>query len=979
MPGPERVVDGSTPHARAPLRAARLRESRLEIGTTMLHRTTFASLFVVLASLSCRTQPATRVVPGGEPRRWQHEVSDIPVDPRIRFGSLANGMRYAWMANAEPHERCYVRLHVDAGSLAETDDEQGIAHFLEHMAFNGTRDYPGTTLVEWFQRHGMGFGADSNASTSFSETIYELDLPRSDAEMLGEGLHVLRQFTDALTLDPKEVEDEKGVIDAEERERDSAAWRAQKEQLQRLLAGTRVAERLPVGVREVRQRFTAEKIRAFWQHWYRPDLMTLVVVGDLGDLDPTAAIEAAFASLPRPSTPRPAEPPLGTPTFAETTFAIHAPELPTESISLQRLIPWREEPATVANWTKDLALEHARDMLDLRFSEIAKRADATFLGANAGDAEILRVADGEELSVGSQPERWRDALATCTRELRRALEFGFQPAELDEIRANELRGLAEAVQREGTRKSTDYAAEILSAAEDPTVPADSKTLQAILAPAIEALTVEQCAEAFRTAWSQGTQTLTAVGSLDLGPQAADELRAALEAATATPLEAPAAITAATFDYPAAETPAPVASRTRHAEIDTEEIRFANGVRLLAKKTDFQQRQILLELDLGEGQLTIAPSQAALGWVLPQVFEAGGLGRHSQDDLRRIFAGKDVSASFGVSESAFVLRGSTSPEDLLLECQLLTAYVADPGWRPEGFGQFQRQLPELYAGLEHQLQGPLVLEFLPALYGGDTRFGLPPRAEVEAVTLDQLRDFMTPIEADAPITLTVVGDVDLAALEAAVGRTLGRLPARRELRRLDEARRLQGPRPGLRMQRTIESQVAKALVIAMFPTSDGLDPVRRRNLAFLGEVYNDRLRVEVREKLGASYSPQADSVTSTTYPGDGAIRAQAIADPAGITALRDTCLAVARDLARTGVTDEEVERLRSPLLNQLRDARRQNGFWLAQISDAHSREEALKELVGAEEHYKKTSAADLSPLAKKWLEPERAAVLVVQPK
>jgi len=183
-----------------------------------------------------------------ETRKWEHERSDIAADPRIHFGRLDNGMRYAWMKNVEPKQRCYLRLHVDVGSLAEKDDERGMAHYLEHMAFNGSRHYPAGTLIEWFQKHGMAFGADTNASTGFSETVYQIDLPTSDKDSITEGLGVLRDFADGLLLEKKEVDSERGVIDAEERERDSPDYRMLVRSWDIELAGTRIPQRIPIGV-----------------------------------------------------------------------------------------------------------------------------------------------------------------------------------------------------------------------------------------------------------------------------------------------------------------------------------------------------------------------------------------------------------------------------------------------------------------------------------------------------------------------------------------------------------------------------------------------------------------------------------------------------------------------------------------------------------------------------------------------------------
>ncbi|HZL99383.1 MAG TPA: pitrilysin family protein, partial [Planctomycetota bacterium] len=260
-------------------------------------RTLICRAALSLLSL-CPLLPAQ--LASGQARPWEHASSDLEANPRIRFGALDNGLRYAWMVNGEPKQRCYLRLHVNAGSLAEEDDEQGLAHVLEHMAFNGSEHFPPGTLVEWFQKHGMAFGADTNASTGFSETIYKLDLPRSDEETLREGLTMLSDVAHGLLLLPEEVADELGVIDGEERERDSAGFRAAIAELKDQFAGSRVAARVPIGVKEVRAKFTAESERAFYEKWYRPEHMTLVIVGDLGALDPAPLIEEFFAGIPAP-------------------------------------------------------------------------------------------------------------------------------------------------------------------------------------------------------------------------------------------------------------------------------------------------------------------------------------------------------------------------------------------------------------------------------------------------------------------------------------------------------------------------------------------------------------------------------------------------------------------------------------------------------------------------------------------------------
>ena len=317
--------------------------------------------------------------------RWRHQAADVPASPRIHFSTLPNGLRVAWVHNGEPKKRSYLRLHVDVGSLAEEDDERGLAHFLEHMAFNGTKNHPADSLVEWFQRHGMSFGADTNASTGFSQTVYQIDLPESDRKSLAEGLAVLRDFADGMLLEQKEIDKEKGVIDAEERERDSPQYRTLEKTLRVQFSGTRVPERLPIGRKEVRDAFTSESVRRFYSKWYRPENMTLVLAGDLADEDPDALVATAFGDMARPATPSAGEPAAGTPDMAHRFYTVAEKEIPYVQIGVQLARPWAERPDSRAQWRADLPVAFARSMLNLRFAELSKRKDAPFLGAGSGD------------------------------------------------------------------------------------------------------------------------------------------------------------------------------------------------------------------------------------------------------------------------------------------------------------------------------------------------------------------------------------------------------------------------------------------------------------------------------------------------------------------------------------------------------------------------------------------------------------------
>ncbi len=917
----------------------------------------------------------------GEARPWPHESSDIPVDPRIHFGSFANGLRYAWADNGEPEDRCYVRLHVNAGSLAETESEQGMAHFLEHMAFNGSENFPAGTLIEWFQEHGMSFGADTNAHTIFSETVYKLDLPTSDAETLREGLMVMRDYADGLLIEEEEVQAEKGVIDGEQRERDSAGFRMFKKQLDRVFAGSRYAARLPIGTKEVRDAFTAESVRAFYERWYRPEHMTLIVVGDLGGLDPVALFEEAFASMVPPQGRPALEPVCGEVDSYEHAFAIYEEEIPSVTLTVAVMTPYEDRFPTRAHWVEDLALDYAHGMVNLRYSELAKQEDAPFLGAGLGAGDELTVMHSESLTVQCKPEQWQEALSFCEQEMRRALEFGFQQAELDELRADMLRGLDEAVEREATQHSSGMLNELLLAAEERYVPTDAETTRAILKPAIEALTVEACHAALVEAWDAGPLSITATGNLDLGEEDGQQLRAALEASRAAPVEKMEEIVVSSFAYASsADAPGEVVERTHVEDLDFHRLRFANGVTVNLKRTDFKEKQILIQGNLGEGALSQAPSieTSAVDFYADSAFNGGGLGAHDNEELRRLTAGRTVGTGLSSGEDRFLLGGATTAEDLLLQCELMCAWLTDPGWREDGMVQMKRQVPLIFQGIKHQHQGPMILEFLPAIYSSDPRFGLPPQEALEAVAMEQVQAWIAPQLADAPLELSFVGDFEVEAVVEACARTFGKLPPRRELRDYPAHREVPAAQTGLKQLHTVATQVPKSLVLIHYPVADGMESARRRGLSFLGTVLNDRLRLEVREKLGAAYSPGAGAQLSEVFPGNGMIMIQAMADPENVDTLVEACLAAADSLATDGVTQEETDRLREPILNQIRDARRTNGYWLSAIEDAHRDPGSIEDIRTVVGFYQGVDADTLSKMAAEFFGKARANVLVVDP-
>jgi len=917
----------------------------------------------------------------GSAAPWEYLQSDIPVDSRIHFGALPNGMRFAWVQNPKPEERVYLRMHIDAGSFAEGETEQGLAHFLEHMAFNGSTNFAAGTLIEWFQKHGMSFGADTNAHTAFSETVYKLDLPHNDAATIVDGLRVMRDFASEMNLAEEEVQAEKGVIDGEQRERDSAAFRDFLQVLNRQYAGTRYPDRLPIGKKPIRDAFTAAGVRAFYERWYRPENTTLVIVGDLGDFNPEELIAAAFASWESPGTPVEKEPALGSPAMKDLVFAVYDEEIPAESIQIANLKPYVKRLDTVAQRQADLTRSLAYAMVNLRFSESLRKPETPYVNASVGQAGGLKVFEGGQLSVTASDEQWQEGMTAAYVMLRKALNYGFQDAELEEIRANVRRGLDEAVEREATASSAGIREAILGAIEEGGVVSNAVTNREILLPALEALTVEDCVAALREDWRGGTLSIIATGSVQIDNDR-ETLLGVLEQARGVKISRDEAIEVAAFAYASDPSQAgEVVSQEHVQDLDFWEVTFANGVHLNIKKTDFKERQVLLHVRLGQGLSAVADDQVVAASIASFVYDAGGLEAHSADELRRITAGRQVGIGMGVGDDQFSFDGGTTPDDLLLEFELACAAIEHGGYREEGITQFKTVLPLIFNQFAVTPQGPLFFDFSPAVLQGDLRASLlgltwfPPREQLEVLDMESIRAAIAGPMAAAPLELTVVGDVDVNQVIAQAAQTFGALPARQVAQPIKRRASL---KPGVEVRREIPTADKKATLMMFFPADDGFDTVRRRNLSFLGSVLNDRLRLVVREKLGAAYSPGAGAEASQIFQGLGGLVIQANGEPAGIDTLIEACRGVAQDLATNGVTEEEVARLSEPILNQLRDAQRTNGYWMSAINEAQGKPQSLQDLRSLVDHYSNLKAADISALAASYLLPEKASMLVVLP-
>ncbi|OAM87733.1 insulinase family protein [Termitidicoccus mucosus] len=932
--------------------------------------------------------PARAVTPPTGPK-FAHDTSDLRADSRVRFGTLPNGLRYVVLANSEPKDRASLRLAVVAGSLQETDAERGIAHYLEHMAFNGSTHYEPGTLVNFFQRMGMGFGNDTNAYTSFDRTVYLLELPDTKAPTLTEGLTVLNDYAGGLLLLQQQVDKERGIILAEKRTRDSIDYRQRLAEYNFVLGDTLLPHRFPIGETETIESFQREHFTAFYDAWYRPERMAVIAVGDFDPAAVAGQIAGTFSTLAARAPARP-DPGLGSiPAFAGTRAAyLPEAEAPAASVSIQSIVAIQPESDTVATRLEKLPRTVALAIVNRRLSILAKKENAPFSRGVVYASEGFDLFRNAGIDLTCQPAQWPEALALGEQELRRALEHGFDDAELREATANILNSLEQAVRTAATRRSDSLASGLISALVNDRVFTTPDDDLALFKPALEKITAAECLAALRAAFDAPGRYLTVMGNAVVGPDLAsgrepaspaDIITAAYEKSRATPVAAPEAVADAAFAYTGFGPAGEIASSEHVADLDLDLATFTNGVHLNTKKTDFEAGRIYINVRVGTGQLTEPRDQPGLATYINSTFLAGGLGKHSADDLQRILAGRTVGTGFSVADDALVFSARTNRDDLLLQLQLIAAHITDPGYREESDRQARKAFEQFYTRLRHVPNGPLQLEMPRLLASGDPRFGVPAQAELAARTLAEARAWLAPQFATGPIEIAIVGDLDPAAARDAVARTLGALPPRDAKPELEAERRAAFPEKPFTRNFTVETEIPKGILALYWPTTDSRDVGVARRLSLLTAVFRDRLRVQVREKLGDTYSPSAGSMPSDTYRDYGVLVSNVTLDPAKVEIVGQTIAAIADDLAQNGVTEEELERARLPILTSLRESARTNAYWLGSVLGAA--QEQPERLAWSRTRYtdfEGITKAELDAFAKKYLPSERAFRAIVTP-
>lgn len=915
-------------------------------------------------------------------RQWANADSDLKPDPDVIFKELPNGFRYVLMKNSRPENRVSMHLFIQAGSMLEKENERGIAHFLEHMLFNGSENFAPGELVKYFQSIGMKFGADANAHTGFYSTVYDIDLPKGDSKSLSDGLLVLKDYAAGALILEEEVDKERPIILAEKRTRDSVSFRTFEETFKFELPDALLSERLPIGTEEVIKNTDRKLLKNFYDTWYRPERMMLIMAGDFDIQAAEPLIFEKFSGLEPKAPAADYQNPGSINHSGIKAFYHFEPEAGNTSICLETLSKKINPPDSIRQQELQLRSGMANHIVNKRLAEMINDPDTPFTSAMISSGNYLNYLQGADINADCAPENWQQTLTLIEQTLRKAIKFGFTQSEIELAKKAFTAQLDKSLKASSTRESSHLARQIMHSLNANRVFQSPDQIKNLKEPMVMAITAEELHMAIKNDWDTDNRLIIVTGNVNLDNQAAKPLKQILDTYTASmavPLEPTEEKDLIQFPYlPTPVQKGKIVSREDITDLGIVHVKFENGVQLYIKPTDFKANEIKAALIFGNGAKQEPLRKPGLAALSGKVVQLSGLGQITRDELKRALTGKNTHVAFQVDEDHFSLAGNSVSDEIPLLFQLFHAYLNDPGFREDAYSLALAQYTQDYESLKHSINGGMVFHGSRFLAGGDTRFGLPDFETFKNNSLDDIRQWITPSLKNAPLEISIVGDLDPELVIDMAATYLGSLPQRSEEKISHDARQPEFP-DGESLTVSVPTIIPKGLVTLAFLTDDYRDIHKNRRLSVLSEIISDRMRVKIREEMGASYSSYAYNAPSRAYDSYGLLNAVVQTDPEDTSKIISALQGITDGLATQGIIDDELNRAVKPILTSIKERVKTNPYWLGSVLKRASRFPAQLDWCRTfQDDYAAITEQEINDLAKKYLVNSKAATVVIVP-
>ena len=923
-----------------------------------------ATLFL---SFSCAGAPPAPDIPvdADESASTARSSALLQLDPQVTYGTLENGLTYYVRRNTTPEERVELRLVVNAGSVLEREDQRGLAHFVEHMAFNGTSAYEKQAIIDYLEKSGMSFGPDINATTSFDRTIYQLDLPTRDPEVVNRGIDILKEWAFEIAFDPEEVEKERYVIIEEWRSGRSASSRMQDIYLPVLLRGSRYADRLPIGSMDVIRRTSAADLKEFYRSWYSPRNMAVIIVGDIDPDKMTELLRDAFGRYEAGDTP--VRPSYSVPPAEESAYVPATdPEARNTRVQVVRL----HDPFTLRtekDFRTALVLSMYRQMINDRLAEKTEQADPPYVSGYFSVSDFLRNDGATMWGAAAREGREKQALRELLIEAERVDKYGFTAGELDRARENIRSWMKQAYEERDKTESgqlvNEYIAHFLSDEAAPGIEREWELTQRFL-PNITMEEIQSIETKITRSSGEETYILTGPekeGREYMTAAEIDQLLAEIRTAKIEPYRDEFG-GEKLFD--SALSPGAVYGEIEIPGGSYHGFTLSNGARIFYKLTDFKNEELLFSAFSPGGASLVEDDRYFAARLAPAIIDASGLADYSPSELKKLLTGKQVQVSPYIGELFEGFSGSSRPEDLELLFQLVHLYFTSVREDPQLFASYQQRLADLLENRDKDPQVKLGDEINRLLFENHPR-RQPLTSEIvqnlaPAAVYDIFKQRFT---SPSDFTFIFVGNVDPEQIRRLSALYLGSLAAMEQEQWQDR-----GVRYTDESQSTaVRSGIAdKSSVVRLYPGDYTWDLRENTVLTGLRELLNIRLREKVREEAGGTYNVGV-SISTSRYPEDDYLLTISFTcDPARVDELTYIIEEELRLLRQAPADASYLEKVRSILLKSLEDDRQTNRYWLSVISRIRQYEMDPQESLAEDERIRSLTAEDLQKAAAKYI-------------
>lgn len=906
----------------------------------------------------------------------------LPVDPKVKIGTLSNGLTYYIRKNLKPENKVELRLVVNAGSILEDDDQQGLAHFTEHMAFNGSANFEKNDIVSFLQSIGVEFGADLNAYTGFNETVYILPIPTEKRDNLEKAFQILQDWAGAVTFDPEEIDKERGVVLEEERSGRGAEERMFRITYPRMLEGSKYAERLPIGKVEVLKNFKPETIKRFYADWYRPDLMAVIVVGDIEVDDAEQLIRKHFSTLKNPAAPRPRKEVPIRPRKKSEGLVVTDKEATHHLIDINFPYQPVQDQSTLGAYRELLVRGLFTSMLSQRMQELMQKEEPPFLYAANTFGSLPRGYEGYNAYAYLSNAGVQAALRALIAENERARKFGFTPGELDRTKKMMLKSIERAYNErdktESARLVSEYIRHFLEQEPIPGIENEYRYYQRFM----EEITLEEvntyAARAIPRPETPKLVILTGPEKAEFNIPSGEELLAMTEAAyqqEVQPYEEKA-IASTLIDAP--PQPGSIAAEKENKPLGTTELTLGNGVTVILKPTDYKNDQVILTASRLGGIYNYGAADRVNAEYAASIVAQMGISGFSPIDLRKVLAGKNASVTPRISTISESMSGQSSATDVETMFQLVYLYFTAPRKDQELFRSFVNKQQAMYQNMQVDPQYAFQTAVLEALYKNHPWAPQLPSPETfSRINLDRaLQIYRDRFGNARGFTFVITGKFDIDTMKPLVETYLGSLPSAGKPAAYKDVglRPVAGP-----LKKEVEKGSEPKSLIRIFWNGEApFSEDENLRLQALVEIMNIKIIESLREDLSGIYGGGMYGSLNKYPYNHYSIGITIPCGPENVDRLIEAALAEIAKLQAGGPSQDDLNKVKETWKQQYLVSIKENSFWAQQILQSMQNGSDPARILTYLQRVEALTPRDVQEVAKKYLDTKKPLLFILNP-